>query len=143
MARSRQPDKVETLRHVPLFAGLDEKHLTSIAGMTTEMRFSAGNTLAEEGALGREALVFLVGEADVTRGGKKVAEIGPGEVVGEMSLINHAPRSATVTATSDCTVLVMDSREFSSILEDNPDVAIRVLKTVVARLVENRPSPGI
>lgn len=136
MARSREPDKVETLRRVPLFAGLDEKHLTSIAGLTTEMHFNAGSILAEEGALGREAVVLLVGEAAVTRGGEKVTDIGPGEVVGEMSLINHAPRSATVTATSDCTALVMDSREFSSILEDNPDVAIRVLKTVVSRLVE-------
>ncbi len=136
MARSREPDKIETLRRVPLFAGLDEKHLTSIAGMTTEMHFKAGTTLAEEGALGREALVLLVGEADVTRGGKKVTELGPGEVVGEMSLINQAPRSATVTATSECTVLVMDSREFSSILEENPDVAIKVLKTVVSRLVQ-------
>lgn len=94
--------------------------------------------LAEEGVLGREAMVILSGTAEVTRAGKKVSELGRGDVVGEMSLINHAPRNATVTASSDCAVLVMNSREFSSVLDANPDLTIRILKTVVARLTETQ-----
>ncbi len=138
MARSRQPDKVEALAQVPLFADLDKKQLAFIAGQVSELSLKAGSVLAEEGVLGREALVLLSGSAEATRGDQKVGTLGPGDVVGEMSLINHAPRSATVTASSDCRVLVMNSREFSSILNANPEVSIKILKTVAARLVENQ-----
>ena len=138
MARSRQPDKIEALGRVPLFADLDKKQLTFLAGQASELNLKVGAVLAEEGVLGREAMVILSGSAEVTRGGRKVAELGQGDVVGEMSLINHAPRTATVTASSDCTVLVMNSREFSSVLDANPDLTIRILKTVAARLTENQ-----
>ncbi len=139
MARSQLPDKVKALRQVPLFADLDDKQLAFIAGQASELTVKAGAVLAQEGVLGREAMVILSGTAEVRRANNKVADLGPGDVVGEMSLINDAPRNATVTASSQCTLLVMNSREFSSILGANPDVSIRILKTVAARLVENRP----
>jgi CRP-like cAMP-binding protein len=139
MARSRQPDKVEALGQIPLFADLDKKQLAFIAGQSSELTIKAGSHLAEEGVLGREAMVILSGSAEARRSDTKIADLGPGDVVGEMSLINDAPRTATVTAVSDCTLLVMNSREFSSILEANPDVSIKILKTVAARLVENQP----
>lgn len=143
MARSRQPDKVAALGEIPLFADLDRKHLLFLAGQASEVSLKEGAVLVEEGVLGREAMVILSGSAKVTRGGKSVGELGEGDVVGEMSLINHAPRNATVTASSDCTVLVMNSREFSSVLEANPDLTIRILKTVAARLTENQSEPDL
>ena len=138
IARSHQPDKVEALGGVPLFADLDKKQLAFLAGQASELTLKEGAVLAQEGVLGREAMVILSGTAEVTRAGKKVSELGRGDVVGEMSLINHAPRNATVTASSDCVVLVMNSREFSSVLDADPDLTIRILKTVVARLTENQ-----
>ncbi len=143
MARSRQPDKVAALGEIPLFADLDRKQLTFLAGQASELNLKVGAVLAEEGVLGREAMVIISGSAKVTRGGKSVGELGEGDVVGEMSLINHARRNATVTATSDCTVLVMNSREFSSVLDVNPDLTIRILKTVAARLTENQSEPDL
>ena len=137
MARSRPPDKVEALRKIPLFGDLDKKHLLFIAGQATEVRLKAGAVLAQEGELGREAMLLLVGSAEVRRADEKIGDLGPGDVIGEMSLIHHAPRNATVIATSDCDLLVMNSREFSSVLEANPDVSLRILKTVAARLAEN------
>ncbi len=143
MARSRQPDKVAALGEIPLFADLDRKQLAFLAGQASELNLKVGAVLAEEGVLGKEAMVIISGTAKVTRGGKSVGELGEGDVVGEMSLINHARRNATVTATSDCTVLVMNSREFSSVLDMNPDLTIRVLKTVAARLTENQSEPDL
>ncbi len=139
MARSRQPDKVEALAQVPLFGGLDKKQLAFIAALTTEVSLKAGSVLAQEGELGREAMVILSGSAEARRGGVKVGDLGPSDVVGEMSLINDLPRNATVTALSDCALLVMNSREFSSILNENPDVSLKILKTVAARLAEIQP----
>ena len=138
MARSRHPDKVEALAQVPLFADLDKKQLGFIASQTTELTVKAGSVLAEEGVRGREAMVILSGTAEARRANGKVAELGPGDAVGEMSLINETPRNATVVASSDCTLLVMNFREFSSILEANPDVSIKILRTVAARLTENQ-----
>ena len=140
MARLRQSEKIAALQKLPLFDGLSTKEFTAIAGLTTEVRVPQGRVLAKQGDLGREAMIIESGTAEVRREGQMIAELGPGDFFGEMSLINHVPRNADVAATSDMTVLVMDSREFSSVLDSNPKVAVKILKTVVARLVENQES---
>ena len=85
-------------------------------------------------------MVPMAGTAVVRRNNRKIAELGQGDVLGEMSLINRIPRNATVTARSPVTVLVMDAREFSSVLVENDKVAAKLLKAVAARLAENESS---
>lgn len=142
MARLSKNDKTDALRRIGLFEALSKKELGFLAQQTTEATFVEGTELVTQGELGREAMVLVEGSAVVRRNNRKIAELGPGDVLGEMSLINHTPRNATVTATSPVTVLVMDAREFSSVVSANEGVALKLLRTVVARLVENE-SPVI
>ena len=137
MARFKKTDKIRALAGVPMFADLSKKDLGFLATLTTEASFATGTELVKEGELGREAMVLMSGTAAVRRNGRKVAELGSGDVLGEMSLINNVHRNATVVATSDVDVLVMDSREFSSMLSTNPKVSATILKTVAARAAAN------
>lgn len=124
---------ITALAAVPLFAGLSKKELAEVARHTDQVSLRPGATLAREGELGREAFVILSGTAEVRRRGRKIAELGEGDVVGEMSVVSHGPRTATVTVTGDLTALVMSSREFSAVMDANPKVAVKVLKAVAAR----------
>lgn len=139
MVRLNSDGKVEVVRKVPLFAGLSKKHLRFIGQQTTEARFSEGTVLAEQGQLGLEAMVLLSGTAVDRRSNRKIAELGAGDILGEMSLVSNQPRNATVVATSEVDVLVLDRREFSSLLGAEPKVALKILETVASRLVENSP----
>ncbi len=138
MARVRQEDKIGALGRIPLFSELNKKELVFLARMTTEVDVREGSTLVRQGEMGREAMIVESGTAVVRRNNRKVDDLGPGDFFGEMSLIDHMPRNADVVATSDMTVLVMDSREFSTVLDTYPKVAVKILKTVVERLVETQ-----
>lgn len=121
MARGRDAEKIEALGRIPLFGGLNKKELQFLASMTEP---------------GQEVMVIEDGTGIVRRDDKEIATVGPGDFFGEMSLIDAMPRNADVIASSDMKVLVMNSREFSSVLDKYPEVAVKVLKTVVARLVK-------
>ena len=116
MARVRQEDKIKALGRIPLFSELSKKELVFLARMTTEVDVREGSTLVRQGEMGREAMIIESGTAVVRRNNRKIDDVGPGDFFGEMSLIDHMPRNADVVATSDMTVLVMDSREFSTVL---------------------------
>jgi len=141
VARVRQEDKINALGRIPLFSELSKKELVFLARMTTEVDVREGSTLVRQGEMGREAMIIESGTAVVRRNNRKVDDVGPGDFFGEMSLIDHMPRNADVVATSDMTVLVMDSREFSTVLDTYPKVAVKILKTVVERLVEAQSTP--
>ncbi len=132
----RQSDKVDVLRKVPLLADLSKKELALVARNTTEATVKSGTPLMRQGELGQEAMVILSGTAEVKRNGRKIKELGPGDVMGEISLVTNAHRTADVTASSDLQVLVADAREFSTILDQNPKVAVKVMKTIADRLAE-------
>lgn len=136
MARVRDAKKIEVLSGIPLFAKLSKKELQFLASMTTEVVVREGSTLVKQGEPGQEAMVIESGTGVVKRDGVEIDTVGPGDFFGEMSLIDHMPRNADVIATSDMTVLVMNSREFASVLDQYPEVAVKILKTVVARLVK-------
>ncbi len=137
----RQSDKVDVLRKVPLLSGLSKKELTLVARHTTEAEVKAGTQVMRQGELGREAMVILSGSAVVRRNGRKIKELEPGDVMGEISLVTNAHRTADVIAISDMRVLVADAREFSTILDQNPKVAAKVMKTIADRLAELESNP--
>jgi CRP-like cAMP-binding protein len=141
VVRVRQQDKINALGRIPLFSELSKKELVFLARMTTEVDVREGSTLVRQGEMGREAMIIESGTAVVSRNNRKIDDLGPGDFFGEMSLIDHMPRNADVVATSDMTVLVMDSREFSTVLDTYPKVAVKILKTVVERLVEAQSTP--
>lgn len=135
MARGRKDGHISALSKISLFEGLSKKELQFIASVTTEVTVRSGSTLVKQGEPGQEVMVVETGTGVVKRDGEDIDTIGPGDVFGEMSLIVDQPRNATIEATSDMSVLVMNSREFSSVLSESPEVAVKILKTVVARLI--------
>ena len=84
--------------------------------------------------MGREAFVIRTGSATVRRNGKKVTTLGPGAVVGELSLLDRGPRTATVTADTECELLVIDQRHFAGVLQDVPTLASKMLAVLAGRI---------
>jgi CRP-like cAMP-binding protein len=131
--RSRDP-KIERLSQVQLFSACSKRDLAAIARLTEEVDVPAGKILMRQGDPGRECFVIEEGKAKATVRGKKSRVMGPGECFGEMALLDSAPRSATVVAETDMRLVVLGSREFSTLLKDMPNVARGVLAAVAERL---------
>lgn len=132
----RQSDKVAVLANVPLFADLAKRDITQIARHVREVEFSPGDHLMVEGEAGDVAYVILEGRATVRRTGRRLVELGGGDVVGEMSLITDLPRNAAVRADTFLPALRIDRADLDAIMEDFPTVAVKLLRTVARRLVE-------
>lgn len=134
MILERHSDKIDVLKTVPMLGTMSRRHLDLIARHVDEVSVPAGKVLAREGGLCREFFVVLEGRARVEQGGKKIANIGKGEVIGEMSLIDNKPRAATVVAETAMTVLVIESRAFGVLLDDVPELRKKILVTLCERL---------
>lgn len=96
--------------------------------------FPAGTEIFAEGEAGEHMYVVLSGEVDITLKGRLLARAGPGEIVGEMALINSDIRSATVTARTDCQLAVIDQASFESLLKHVPDFTLHVMNVLATRL---------
>ena len=127
---------LESLGKVSLFSSCSNKDLEKIAKAGYEVVISAGTMVVDQGQTGREAFVLLKGSATVRRNGKKVATLGPGAVIGELSLLDHGPRTATVTADTDCTMLVISQRQFLGVIDAIPALAHKLLATLAGRIRE-------
>src|SRR5258708_4771942 len=95
------------LHGVPWFAACTDDQLSEIARIAERLHVQEGEVMLREGRLGRELFIILEGTVVVTRSGRVVNEWGPGGYFGELAAIEAAPRSATVTATSDLDVLIV------------------------------------
>jgi CRP/FNR family transcriptional regulator, cyclic AMP receptor protein len=130
----------DTLARVDLFAGLDKKDLQLLAGACQERKYRAGSTLIKQGDTGVGLYVITGGTVHITKAADPDrAEIdlgtaGPGNVLGEMSLLDDLPRSATVTAVDDVTALLLPVWEFRTTLRNQPNIALRLLTTLSRRL---------
>jgi CRP-like cAMP-binding protein len=132
----RKDTKLDHLAQVRLFRACSNKELTTIGRASDEVRVPAGKVLTEEGSPGHEFYLVLEGTATVSRKKKKVATVGPGQYFGEMALLDRGPRSATVTADTAMTLLVLGQREFSGVLDEVPGIAHKLLATMAERLRE-------
>lgn len=108
--------RLELLGSVALFNGLPDKVLARIDSMTVETSLSPGHELTRQGEPSDQAFVIIEGAAEVRVDGEVVGEALPGELVGELGILDHAVRSATVTATTPMRVLVMNPGEIHSLL---------------------------
>jgi CRP-like cAMP-binding protein len=127
---------VEHLRNVPLFQSCSQKDLEKIAKAGDEVSMPAGSLIVDQGQTGREAFVILEGSVIVRRNGKKISTIGPGNIVGELSLLDHGPRTATVICETDCTFLLLDQRRFLSVIDDVPAIGHKLLASLASKIRE-------
>ncbi|HEY6784462.1 MAG TPA: cyclic nucleotide-binding domain-containing protein [Gemmatimonadales bacterium] len=122
------------LAAVPLFAELSKKDIEALARSAKEVNHAAGAVLAREGEAGLGFFLIVDGTATVTVGGRARAKMGPGDFFGEISLLDNGPRSATVTADSPIHMLGLTQWVFKRLVESNPAIAMKMLKTMAARL---------
>jgi CRP-like cAMP-binding protein len=133
MARGNQA-YLDHLKKVALFSACNNKELQRIARSGTEIKVPEGYKLTDQGQLGNQAFVVTEGTVTVKRNGKKVAQLGPGTMVGELSLLDHGPRTATVTTDGDATVFVIDQRSFMAVLDDVPALSHKLLSALAGRI---------
>lgn len=100
-----------------------------------QTRFRAGATMARQGASGWEAFVLVSGQANVLIDDQLISTVGPGEAVGEMALLDRAPRSATVVAETDVEALVLTDQALERLIKETP-VARNLLRALARRLRE-------
>jgi CRP/FNR family transcriptional regulator, cyclic AMP receptor protein len=127
---------LDHLGQVPLFSALSRKDLQVVARASDEVSIAKGKVVVEEGKPGHEFFLIVDGNASVLRNGRKLATLGPGHYFGELALLDRGPRSATVKADSDMTVLVVGQREFAACLDEVPGLARKLLSAMAARLRE-------
>jgi CRP-like cAMP-binding protein len=130
----RKNEKVELIKAVPLFAGLSKGQLASVAQLADEVTVAAGKELISEGDRGRQFFVLVDGTADVRRRGRKVNTMRQGDFFGEIALVADRPTTASVTATDPSRLLVITAKGFRQLLREAPDVQLKVLQALAARV---------
>ncbi len=141
MRHRGQDEYLERLAAVPLFAGLGRDELKAVASLGTDIDVEEGKELARQGEAGHEAFLVLEGTASCRRDGEEVATFGPGDFFGEMALLAHGPRTATVVALTPMVVRAFAQGEFNGLLETTPGVAVPLLRTTAQRLLTRDDSP--
>ena len=126
--------KIDLIRKVPLFSRLSKTELRQLAMLADEIDLREGKEMTRQGAAGREFFVLLEGTADVKKDGRKINALGPGDFFGEIALVSHEPRTATVTATSPVRTLVITERSFRRLLDETPQVKTKVMEAMASRL---------
>lgn len=127
-------DHLEQLAKQPLFSACSKRELQRIARAADEIAVEAGRVLVNQGQTGREAFIILEGRAIVKRNGRRIATLGPGDQFGELSLLDHGPRTATVQAETPMQVMVLSSRAFAGVLDDVPSLAHKLLAALAGRI---------
>jgi CRP-like cAMP-binding protein len=129
-------EKSDLLEGVPLFGGLDEPARQAIAARAVEVEFPPHRPIARQGEVGTGFFLIVRGRVRVVHDGVTIAHLGPGDVFGEISLLDQMPRIASVVAEEDTVCLAVASWDFERLLEEQPRLAIGLLRTVARRLRE-------
>jgi CRP/FNR family cyclic AMP-dependent transcriptional regulator len=121
------------LKSIPLFAELSDREREQVARWADELQVSEGKHLVDEGRFAHEFFVIEEGTAEVRHGEKKLTDLGPGDFFGEIALVEHQRRTASVIATSPMRIIVMFGRDFSQMESEMPSVAARIRQAVEER----------
>jgi CRP/FNR family cyclic AMP-dependent transcriptional regulator len=124
------------LAGVPIFSSMSERQLKVLTQAMKVVKFAPGEPLISEGEDDARFYLIVEGSAKVTVKGRKKREIGPGDYIGEMAVIDGGERSATVTAETDVVTLSAARWNFEAVLKSNPTVALAILREMVRRVRE-------
>jgi len=127
--------RIELLGQVPFFEGLSNKVLARIDSHVDEVQIPAGSKLTEQGSGAWEAFVIADGEAEVKVGDEVVGHTSIGELIGEIGVLKHTLRTATVTATTPLRFFVVSRQSFLSMLDSMPGVERKILMALAKRIL--------
>jgi CRP-like cAMP-binding protein len=122
------------LRPVPLFAALSGRDLDRLGALAREIELPAGRTVIREGERGRELYVLAEGQAKITKNGRRVSTMHPGDFFGEIALVTGIPRTTTVLTETPVRLLVVGRADFQRLLREQPAIAGKVLESLAQRL---------
>jgi CRP-like cAMP-binding protein len=126
----------ELLKRVPLFKGLDDKHITTLSRTFTDRTFKAGQDITSEGGGGVGFFIIEEGEAVVSIGGEERRTLSAGDYFGEVALIDEGSRSATIRAKTDVKCYGLTPWQFRPLVEENATIAWPLLVSMAQRLRE-------
>ncbi len=127
-------EKIFFLKSVPFLADLAADQLQRVAEIFSEKDVAAGSVIFREGDPGHSMFIIADGAVRVERGGREIATLGPGDFFGEMALLEYAERTATVAATADTVLLILDTDSFTDLVTEYPEIALGVMRTLSRRL---------
>lgn len=125
--------RAQLLSTVALFDGIGPDDLAMVAGRTIEVDFPAGRPIVRQGEVGTGFFLLATGSARVIRDGQPIAELGPGDFFGELSLLDGSPRGHTVVAAEDSELLVVAQERFDALLAADPGLRRTVHETAAER----------
>ncbi len=129
-----QHKRAEQLLQVPLFRGCSKRDVAGLAKAARVEQIDAGHVVISEGAPSPNLYIILAGLAEVRRDGEFIANLEPGETLGEMGVILDEPRSASVKAMTPLELLVLDRSSLQEALDTVPGLGWKLLRSVAARL---------
>jgi CRP-like cAMP-binding protein len=122
------------LARVPLFANCTADEIAAIEAVAQEHVYEPGQIIVTQGTPGQAFYTVLSGRVEIVREDKSLGAFGPGDFFGEMSLLDQAPRSATIRALEETKCLMLSSWDFKALLERHPSIAIKLLEVLSRRL---------
>lgn len=125
---------VDHLKAVPLFQGMTDQALEAVAGLANEIQFTDGQTVTVEGEPGDSFYVIIEGQLRVSRHGKTIRDLGPGDFLGEISLIDGRPRSASTVAIGPVSALIVDRPAFLALMDRFGAVRLEILMALTDRI---------
>ncbi len=130
----KRQELADHLAVLPLFAACSKRELRHLAGLTRHHQLDVGEHVFEQGAPSRAAYVIVAGRVEVRRDGRSIAELGPGQVVGELGLLLRRDHSATVTAVTPIEIVALPRAALREAVDEVPGLAWTLLQTVADRL---------
>lgn len=124
----------EFLARVPIFSHCSAEEIAAITGVAQESRFEPGQIIVTQGTPGQAFYLVVSGRVEIFRDNVSLGAFGPGDFFGEMSLLDQAPRSATIRALDETCCLMLASWDFKALLERHPSIAIKLLEVLSRRL---------
>ncbi|MGH2642299.1 MAG: cyclic nucleotide-binding domain-containing protein [Actinomycetota bacterium] len=134
---------VAALNAVPLFDGFSKRHLHRLVTEAEVVTFEPGRTIVEEGGAGEAMFVVLSGGARVTRGGRKVASMVPGDFFGELSALDGGPRTASIVSETPMELLRVFRHTLHRMIEEEPSLAMGLLEGLARRLRQVQPGAPV
>ncbi|MGH2922897.1 MAG: cyclic nucleotide-binding domain-containing protein [Solirubrobacterales bacterium] len=124
---------VGQLKRIPLFSDAADEEVKKVAAFAESKEVAEGTEVVTEGGFSRELLAIEDGTAEVTREGKKITDLGPGDVFGEAGMLDDEMRNSSVIATSPLKLISMGHFEVKRLRRDAPDVYARIEQLVQER----------